>query len=348
MAKLLARYAEAFFWLGRYVERLESLARIIDVHESFNRDGRGEVDWRSLLQLYSDEAAFAARNQRFDRDTVIGYYLTDRDNPGSITACLRMARDNCRVLRPMLATSVWAQFTSFANLVNGLRAGDLEGGRLSNTCRRVIQLAQTHTGIMQASCYRDEGYYFYYLGVLLERADQTTRLLDVRQQALLRSDFAQPALQASQWNALLRSLDGYHAYRRVNPGELSRSSVARFLLLNGHFPRSVAYCLARTEDTMQTLRRDHGLRHTGVLLERLDAIGQALQPDTVGRRIDEELHGLNDWLQGRINDLGMAIAQQFFLYAPLNPETAQAPSPTPTAPVPGQSQSLGELRQSQR
>ena len=315
MSSLLARHADAVFWLARYIERIESLARILDIHEAFNRDSRGDVDWTSVLQVYADLERFRAHNDAATRNAIVAYYVIDGDNPSSVVASLQAARGNARTVRYLIATDLWAHLTAFANYASSLTAFDLAQGRLSHTCGRLIDLCRTHHGILDATAYRDEAWLFYGVGQMIERADQTTRLLDVRHQALMRPDFDHPALEDSRWNLLLRALGGYNAFRRVHPHGLSRERAARFLLLDADFPRSVGACVAGLERQLTDLRRHFGLFEATPALEWVDAMTVGLDRNRVDPMIRHDLHGLTDWIQRQLTQLSELLSERF-----LNPQ----------------------------
>ena len=177
---LLARYAECIFWLARYVERAENLARILDVNETFTRDARGDQNWESIVRLHADEAAFSRRHGEASADAVLRFYVTDATNPSSIISAIRGARENARALRPLISTEMWVQLNVFQNRLNAIEEPDLAPGRLTDLFTAIKEACQTHTGITEGTFYRDQGWYFYQLGRYIERADQTTRLLDMK------------------------------------------------------------------------------------------------------------------------------------------------------------------------
>jgi uncharacterized alpha-E superfamily protein len=125
---LLARYADCIFWLARYVERAENLARILDVNETFSRDGRGGQNWRSIVQLNSDEERFFASHEAAAAHNVVNFYVIDGDNPTSIVSTIRYARENARTLRPLISTEMWVQLNVFYNRLAELSTEDLAPG----------------------------------------------------------------------------------------------------------------------------------------------------------------------------------------------------------------------------
>lgn len=318
MTRLLARWADNLFWLARYVERAENLARILDVQETFARDARGAHDWRAVLVINGDGEAFFARHPAADAASVLRFYLIDRANPTSILSDLFAARENARALRPLISTEMWTQLNMFYNRVAALRPHELAEERLTEICNMVKRGCDTHAGITAGTFYRDEAHAFYQLGAAIECADQTTRLLDAKFLNLEARGpgEADPAADAFYWMALLRSAAGYQAFRRRHPRGLAPEQVAAFLLCDACFPRSVACCLGQAQEQLTILRRRHGLRAAGGALQFLDEIGDNLDPRKVRAVIAQgELHQFNDFLQRGFSQLTELIGAVFFARA---------------------------------
>ena len=148
---LLARYADCIFWLARYVERAENLARILDVNETFSRDSRGGQNWRSVLQLNADEERFFAAHETASGHNVVDFYVIDSDNPTSIVSTIRYARENARTLRPLISTEMWVQLNVFYNRLAALRAADLAPGNLATLFASIKEACQTHAGITEGA-----------------------------------------------------------------------------------------------------------------------------------------------------------------------------------------------------
>jgi uncharacterized alpha-E superfamily protein len=177
---LLSRYAECLFWLARYVERAENLARILDVNETFSRDSRGAQNWRSVLQLYGDETRFKELHGVANARSVLRFYVTDPANPTSIAFAVRMARENARTLRSLISNEMWTQINVLHNRLASLGDDALAAGNRARLFGQVKEACQTHIGVMEGTFYRGQGWYFCRMGRYIERADQTTRLLDIK------------------------------------------------------------------------------------------------------------------------------------------------------------------------
>jgi uncharacterized alpha-E superfamily protein len=313
LSNLLARYAECIFWMARYMERAENLARILDVHETFSRDSRGAKNWMSIVQLNADEKRFLSRYESATAQNVVNFYVLDTQNPTSIVSAIRSARENARTLRPLISTEMWTQINVFYNKLLSLGPSDIAPHNLTRLCNMVKEACQAHTGITEGTFYRDQGWYFYQLGKYLERADQTTRLLDIKYHTLLPfADGVGSPLDVSQWNAVLRSAAGYHAFRRVYPRGMTPSAVAGFMLYNESFPRSVATCVRQIDGLLVRLKSRYILKGGSKAMERVDEIQAALHSRSIEDVIKTGLHEYLDWLQLHLNDVTQEISKAFF------------------------------------
>jgi uncharacterized alpha-E superfamily protein len=337
---LLARDAEGLFWMARYLERVENLARLIDVTQSFESPGYETDAWFGLIRINADEANFAKRGFSPDADHVKRFYLLDKGNPTSVQTNLEDARTNARTLRPLMSTEMWRQINVFHRYVSQLTAADLNGDALSRLCTRLKDGVQAHTGITEGTLYRDQGWYFYELGRLVERADQTTRMLDIKYTALLPRDGEEKRVaELTQWNAVLRAAAGYHAFKRRSLATFSAEDVVHFLLRDPSSPRSVLLCVRRAEAHLDDLRRLYGLARVDEALEVAEHLRALLLEKSIGHILATGLHQYLDDVQIHIQALAAAIGRGFFRdWRP--GDDAPAPEVEPMA-TQSQSQSQG-------
>lgn len=315
MSRLLSRYAEAIYWLARYVERTENLARILDVNETFSRDSRGWQNWRSILQINRDEERFFENHDDADAASVIYFYTLDQRNASSIISAVNQARGNARTLRPLISTEMWIQLNMFSNKLKSMQREDLSEPRLARFCNQVKEACQTHTGITEGTFYRDESWFFYQVGRAIERADQTTRLLDVKYHLLLPNhETVGSPLDVSQWNAVLRSAAGYHAFRRVQPSGMTQADVAGFLLFHNRFPRSVRACVHDISDRLSQLRSGYRLIGGTQALEELDELRSVLDDITIDQVVNKGLHEFIDWIQLKLIRIHGELGAAYFGY----------------------------------
>jgi uncharacterized alpha-E superfamily protein len=314
---LLARSAECIFWLARYVERAENLARILDVNATFARDRRGGQDWLPVLQLNADEARFAEAQGTPTADSVLRLYLIDRTNPTSIVSTIAAARENARALRPLISTEMWAQLNVFHKWLGELEPAALGPGNLTRLLNRIKEACQTHTGITDGTLHRDQTSYFYRLGRMIERADQTTRLIDFKYHALLPSPgHVGSRIDIGQWDVVLRSAAAHHAYLRVVAGGVTPAGVAGFLLLHPHFPRAVAFCVGEADRLLGVLCDRHTLPGAAAVAEGLRALRASLSALSIEEVISGGLHEFLDQVQRRLIVATDDLSATFFAAAP--------------------------------
>ena len=204
---LIARHAGSALWLARYMERIENLARLLDVTKTFARDDAGGGrNWVSLLRINGDAEGFFAKYDVPEATSVAHFYLLDSENPGSVQSAIRAAKDNARTLRALISTEMWLQINVFHGRIRALSALDLAPEELSVVCAMLKEGVQAHTGITEGTFYRDQCWHFYMMGRHLERADQITRLIDTKFNALLPLAATDAVIDAGEWNELLLSL----------------------------------------------------------------------------------------------------------------------------------------------
>jgi uncharacterized alpha-E superfamily protein len=313
VSSLLSRFAENSFWMARYMQRAENLARLIDVNETFARNAEGENEWLPVLRLHRDEERFAKRYRQVDSARVVHFYIIDDSNPNSIRQCAHWARENARSIRHLISLETWVQLNVFYNWMRKLSSRSLRFAELSRLCGKIKDSCAQHFGIAQSTLYRDQVYLFYELGRLIELCDQTTRLVDIKYHSLLPAveDVGTP-MDVAQWNALLRSASAYHGYRRVYPQEMTPTTVAGFILLDPDFPRSVRHCIGRIEATLQSLLAREELADTDFDPKQIAEL-KSLTSRTPEAIVGFGLNAYLDQVQIALNALGDEIARQFFL-----------------------------------
>ncbi len=327
MSSLLSRHAEGVFWMARYFERAESLARILETQTSFQR-GRNDSSWGWIVALYSDEKAFAKAFEEPTADNVIHYYMAYAENPGSIQSSIRAARDNARALRPMLSTELWYQLNDFYSRLSAFGPGEFSEVRLSRTCDSIKRGCYAQLGVAENTFYRDETWPFFRLGQFAERADQTSRLLDVRfAQQLTGLARDEGRYDFTFWTILLRAASAYHAYRRIFPRHIDPKEVARFLIFDARLPRSLSYCLLEIQAMIEALHRNFGLRNAKGAAEQVEAMILGLELASKDDHLLENLHNFNDWVQLGLMRLTGELGQAFFGHA----RAVETPAAPPAA-----------------
>ena len=304
---LIARHAEATLWLARYMERIENLARILDVTNTFARDADDTRNWLSIPRINGDLTEFYKKHTEATQRSVGEFYLLDAANPTSVQAFIAAGRENARTLRALISTEMWLQINVFYGKIRALTMADVAPDYFTAVCAMLKDGAQAHTGITEGTLYRDQAWHFYMIGRYLERADQTTRLLDTRFHSLApQPDAADADIDAGQWNALLRAAAGYHAYRREHPSGYNAQEVACFMLANTAFPRSVGLNLAQVEWHLTQLRTRYHLSMSPSL-ERLDQLNGMMTYQNVNELAGRKLSPFLDYVQREVGALHQEI-----------------------------------------
>ena len=307
MLELLARFAENGFWMARYMERAENLARTIDVNETFAQNSEGVNEWLPIVQLYADSERFFEGHAEATADAVLHFYVLDRENPNSLVSTVYMARENARSLRHLISTETWSHLNVFYNRLLKLQPRDIELSRLSRLCQSIKEDCQLHTGIIEGTGYRDQAWYIYQIGKYLERMDQTTRLLDINYHRLLPSlQQVGTEIDASRWNAVLRSVAAYHAFRRVHPRGMSPKTVAGFLLSDRSFQRSIAVCIETVDEMFTRLSSLIAMSDAGPARQTLTTLRTIGKETSIDQVIVTGLHEFLDHLQ----QLTIALSNQ--------------------------------------
>lgn len=322
--RLLSRNAESLFWLARYLERGASLARVIEMQSSFGGHDR-EIGWAWMLTLHSDDARFKERYE-ISAANIVTFYVTDTANPASIRSAIHWARENARALRPFIPMEMWAQLNAFHLSIEQLDADDISPSQLPRTCAKIRAGCLAQIGIAEGTLYRDEGYQFFRLGQLIERADQTSRLLDVKfAQGATSARSADPADDFVFWSTILRTAAAYQVFHRLEPLSAGPESVARFLVLNPIHPRAIGFCVREIGEALDTLRNSFGLSAASICLEASKELTEGLQAAAHDEDFLGNLHDFNDWVQRALIDLTTRISRAFFSQSdPARPVEATA------------------------
>ncbi len=323
--RLLSRHAECAFWLARYLERAESMARVLEAHSSFRRGRTGVDSWAWIIALYSDEENFYEKFSDADAASVTKYYVTYLDNPSSIQASVRAARENARTLRHLISTDMWLQINDFYTRLLAFSDNDFSESRLSRSCDIIKRGCYAEIGVAASTLYRDEIWPFFRLGQFIERADQTSRLLDVQFAQRAAGLDASHEQQVGLWNILLRSASAYHAYRRAHASGLDPVEAVRFLIFDTRLPRSIGFCVDEIQHMVSQLRGEFRLRNAGRAFERVETFQTDLQNARRDERLLTHLHHFNDWVQRELIALTTELGNAFFGHQNTPPAAGDRP-----------------------
>ncbi|MEC9340612.1 MAG: alpha-E domain-containing protein [Pseudomonadota bacterium] len=254
---MLSRVAERLYWASRYLERAENIARLANVYARMLLDLPRNLDlgWHTLVVIMGDEEPFEQRYRRWDERNVAKFLLLDRDNSGSLISSLRMARENVRTTRDVLPREAWEEvneiYLAARGFVSGRPPSRSDRERLTDL---VIGGCQRLSGMLSSTMSAGDAYRFMRLGRNLERADMTTRILDVGAATRMEADEAQrAALESLLWINVLRSLSAYQMYRQHVRNRVKAADVIRYMVLDTEFPRALAFCVGQIEASFKEL-----------------------------------------------------------------------------------------------
>jgi len=311
---MLSRVADSIFWMRRYTERAENVARFIDVTLNLTL-GLGDHhnhQWEALVYTTGDQEHFSESFQHVSQENVIRFLTFDEGNPNSILSCLQYARENARQSREMLSSQMWEELNKFYLFVRDSRNDPRAIDSPFEFFTKVRQFGFLIDGVVSGTMSHGEAWNFGRLGAMLERADKTSRILDVKYFLLLPhlSDVG-TSIDISQWGMLLKSASAMEMYRR-RFGRLSPKLVAAFLLLDRDFPRAVRFCITRAERSMLSITGGTPGNFSSrpeQLLGRLRAEFEFLDIEEI---MKGGLHDFIDDFQSQLNAIGASIQEKFF------------------------------------
>jgi len=309
---MLSRTADHLFWMSRYIERAENLARLLDVSWQMSLVPQSldaaNQNWNAIIALNSLDEAYNAKYAAVNAENVLRFMVSDADNQASIHNCLRLARENAHAVRGTITTEMWetlnatwleAREKSFEQIMNAGVGEFFEWVKMRSSLSR---------GTTLGTLLQDEAYHFIRLGTLLERADNTARILDVKYH-VLRPLGDEGATDFYQWGALLRSVSAFEVYRKVYRDVITPERVTELLILRNDMPRSLHFCMNGVVKTLDLIANSHSgetQRQVGLLHAQLH----------YGRVEDILAHGLHEWLSDfmdRIYMLGGGISKDFLV-----------------------------------
>ncbi len=307
---MLSRVACNLYWIGRYLQRAESTARLVNVHSHlmFDLPRRVAAGWGPMVEIVGANRSFAELYAEASEANVVRFLLIDERYPGSILSSLRAARENLRTSRDIMPREIWERVNDLYHWVqeNGERCQQRRWRR--DFLDRVIDTNLLVLGILIACMSRDAGFRFLRIGSQLEQADMTTRILDVRSVNLIAAPAAEELrpFQSIQWMSVLKSLTAYQMYRQHVKRRVSGAEVLRFLLQDPQFPRSVWFCLTRIGQTLPLLPRQPGVE------QALQATARQVHEADVDALVSQGLSEFLDEVQIGIADIGTALDRAYF------------------------------------
>ncbi|MGE0822015.1 MAG: alpha-E domain-containing protein [Candidatus Binatia bacterium] len=316
---MLSRVADSLYWMSRYVERAENVARFVDVNLHLILDAPiGTTEqWQPLVVTTGDEKLFAERYNEASRDNVIEFLAFDRQNPNSIASCLRTARENARSVREIISSEMWEQINTFYLMMHDPTARRRVQEEPNELFRAVKTASHLFEGLTNATMSHGEGWHFCRMGRLLERADKTSRILDVKYYILLPAvtDIGTP-FDDIQWAAVLRSTSAFEMYRKRHH-LLAPEQIVNFLLLDREFPRSMHYCLVKADESLHAISGTPLGTFRNPAEQQMGQLRAELAYAVVTDIIAMGLHEFLDAFQSKLNKVGDSIFATFFATQPV-------------------------------
>lgn len=312
---MLSRTADNLFWLSRYVERAENMARLLEMgYRMALMPAAGDgnrSEWSSVLSAAGCAEGFDTENRAFDQATITDYLIFDRDNPSSILNCFEYARANARAMRTAITKEMWEALNGALMELRRTAMRNLARNDLPEFLDWVKSQGALFRGATDSTILRNDGYDFIRLGTFIERADNTARLLDVKYYVLLpETSMVGGGVDNYQWTTVLRAASSMRAFHWVYRDDYSPWRIAHFLILNPFSPRSLAHCCENITNHLERLARQYGERQAvhSLAVETYAMLNQGDMDEIFALGLHEFL---SDFLN-RNRVLSSAIAETYY------------------------------------
>ncbi len=311
---MLSRVANSLYWMSRYIERAENIARIVDVNLQLLLDFRNLNEerlaqhWLPIVQTTGDEQQFFQLHKKATGNAVTEFLVFQMENPNSIVSSICQARENARMVRDQVTIEFWEELNRLYWFVKTPQARKVWNESPSEFFQQIKSSSLQLIGLSEATLIRNEGWWFLQIGKFIERADKTSRILDLRYQAPSQNGAASDSeADALEWSAILRSCSAWDAYKSIYGSEVNPRLVAEFLMFNEDFPRSVRFCVAELNDALRRISGVAEGRFSNGAEKLAGRLVAELQFSTVEEISEPGLHDYLDRLQTKLNDIGGAM-----------------------------------------
>jgi uncharacterized alpha-E superfamily protein len=310
---MLSRVASNLYWMSRYVERAENTARVLDVAYRMSllvKDPRlQDQEWFAPLNITGTLFPFSGRHNLVCDREVLHFMALDSENPSSIYACARQARENARAVRGAITSEMWEVLNSTWLEMQQMDEEKMLARGVSSFFDWVKERSHLFRGVTFGTMHRDDAYDFARMGTHMERADSTARILDVKYHILLPSvKDVGGAVDYYQWSAVLRSVSAFEAYRKVYRDVITPLKLAELLIVRDDIPRSLAFCLKQVNDSLGRVKNTH----SGDTLRRAAEIQKGLQDGRISEIFSTGLHEYLTEFLDSMQELSQDIQASFF------------------------------------
>lgn len=317
---MLSRVASNIYWMTRYLERAENTARLINVHGNLLLDLPHKTTtfgWEPLLAIAGADISFYEYYKTANETNVVKFLMTDTHNPSSIISSLEMARENLRTTRDSVPREAWEELNNLYLIAQEQIGKGVSRRVRYDFLKDIIRSVQQITGLLHGTMSHDTAYNFMRIGCYLERADMTTRIIDVRSANLLHPEGGDTELAPFaniQWMSVLKSLTGYQMYRQHVRLRVRGADVLNFVLRDNQFPRSSFYCLERMGYCLKGLPRYHAPYRKVKKLQR-----QVQEADVKALALEKsQLHEFIDVLQLGLAGVHNSVNEVYFSSKPID------------------------------
>ncbi|MCS6971904.1 MAG: alpha-E domain-containing protein [Leptospiraceae bacterium] len=312
---VLSRVADSVYWLNRYVERAESYARLIETYWQLsveNPELTGPL-WPALLETTADTSVLQEASERLSQETTIAFLAFDRQNPNSILSCLLAARENARSIREKISKDMWETIHELYTQVLQQAESRKSPSDIPDIAffRQLRRSCQAFYGISDSTLSHDETYFFALLGRSLERADKTTRILDLQSYMLTGEEQSGDTGLILSF-AVLRATSAHEMFSQAYP-RVSAENILDFLLLSRTFPRAVTACLLQIEYALRSLALEQKGFFINKAHKKVKQLLLELRHTDVSRLVGDQLNAYLDNLQMRLNEIGDEITRTYFV-----------------------------------
>ena len=315
---LLSRVADSVYWMARYIERAENVARFIDVnlHLQLDLPLAPANQWEPLIETTGDMAEFTKKYGIVTECNVIQFLVFDEENPNSIFSCIRSARENARSVRETISSEMWEQVNSIYLQIQIHRA-NVSQVSLSEVLHGLRMACHMFQGITDATMSHNEAWHFVRLGRMIERAEKTSRILDVKYFILLPSTrTVDTPYDDLHWSAVLKSVSGFEMYRKKY-GRILPRNIVELLIMDRQFPRAILFCIIRANESLHAITGTSLVSSEALSEQLLTSLTDELNTATVDMIIRGGLHEYLDRLQTKMNAVGDGLLADFFVWRPV-------------------------------
>lgn len=312
---LLGRTANGLYWMNRYIERAENMARLVDagLRMALTRSESAADEWTSVVVSAGAEDAFKVKHSEFTVGAVSDFLLRDTSNPSSVVSSIETARNNARMVRTALTRDTWESINEAWMSLKRMLAGPVDAPDLPKVLDAIKRETALIRGAFHGTMLRNEIFDFSQIGTFVERADNTARILDVKYYVLLPSiSWVGSSLDNYQWESILRSVSAHRSYRWVYDAEYKPTNIADYLILNGRMPRSLAFCYRNIAASLRLLSEEYGARHA--CHDMADQTLAKLKVGSIKEVFDTGLHEFLDAFVADNNRLGDQVALDYRFY----------------------------------